>query len=60
MDVSHYRDTRDYSDLHIKINGRDFKLHKFPLFLKSDYLRRLKSDSVEITDFPGGRYGTID
>lgn len=61
MDFSKFRTTGDLSDITVIIEGEEFKLHKFPLYAKSDFFCKLakntsnESGRVEITDFPGGR-----
>lgn len=60
MDFSTFRESGDLSDITVHVNGTDFRLHKFPLFAKSEYFcqisRKAGSDvgRVDITDFPGG------
>lgn len=61
MDFSKFRTTGDLSDITVIIEGEEFKLHKFPLYAKSDFFCKLakntsnESGRVELTDFPGGR-----
>lgn len=60
MDFSKFRQSGDLSDITITVCGTEFRLHKFPLFAKSDYFCELARNAtsntgkVEIADFPGG------
>ncbi len=60
MDFSKFRETGELSDITVVVNEREFKLHKFPLYIKSDFFRALarskitERDRVELADFPGG------
>lgn len=60
MDFSKFRTSGELSDMTVIVEGKEFKLHKFPLYAKSDFFCKLAkntcSDSgrVELTDFPGG------
>jgi hypothetical protein len=57
MDFSQFRDSGELSDITISVDGRDFNLHKFPLYTRSDFFRVLaRSDSgkVVLDEFPGG------
>ena len=44
----------------VVINNEEYHLHKFPLYIKSDFFRALatsnlgEKDRVELADFPGG------
>ena len=59
-DFSKFRDSGELSDITVSVAGSDFKLHKFPLYIKSDFFRALartnvmEKDKVELEDFPGG------
>ncbi|VDI28279.1 Hypothetical predicted protein [Mytilus galloprovincialis] len=60
MDFSKFRTTGELSDITVIVEGNDFKLHKFPLYAKSEFFCKLakntpsESGRVELTDFPGG------
>ena len=59
MDFSKFRQTGDLSDLTVVVDGTEFKLHKFPLFAKSDYFCGLAragttDKKVDLEGFPGG------
>ncbi|KAK6174596.1 hypothetical protein SNE40_017839 [Patella caerulea] len=60
MDFSKFRESGELSDITVVVDGAEFKLHKFPLYAKSDYFRNLtkdknsKEDIVRLNDFPGG------
>jgi hypothetical protein len=69
MDFAKFLNTGELSDITVTIDGKDFQLHKFPLYIKSDFFRALarrsaditgRSDDAEdatrivLTDFPGG------
>lgn len=56
MDFNAYRDSGEYSDILIKVDSTEFKLHKFPLIVRSDYFRQELRDKQELvlTGFPGG------
>ena len=58
MDFSKFRQSGDLSDLIVEVNGSPFKLHKFPLYAKSEYFCKLArspdASKVQISDFPGG------
>ncbi|ELU17080.1 hypothetical protein CAPTEDRAFT_221817 [Capitella teleta] len=58
MDFSKFRDTGELSDINVVVDGKEFLLHKFPLFIKSDFFRALarspKGESIKLDDFPGG------
>ena len=43
------------------VDGSDFHLHKFPLYIKSDFFKAFASNKddgeknqIELSDFPGG------
>ncbi len=44
----------------VVVNNEEYHLHKFPLYIKSDFFRALatsnlgEKDRVELADFPGG------
>ena len=56
MDYSKYRRSGELSDLTVKVNNKSFNLHKFPLFVRSDYFKEIcaASSSVDLKEFPGG------
>ncbi|KAK3094974.1 hypothetical protein FSP39_008586 [Pinctada imbricata] len=58
MDFSKFRQTGDLSDLMVEVNGTTFKLHKFPLYARSEYFCKLARGhdvgKIELSDFPGG------
>ncbi|CAH8493912.1 unnamed protein product [Schistosoma turkestanicum] len=56
MDFKQFRDTAELSDFTVYIDNERFKLHKFPLYTKSDYFREVASSNpvCQIGDFPGG------
>jgi hypothetical protein len=62
MDFSKFLSTGELSDIIVGVDGREFKLHKFPLYTRSDFFRALargaarpdNTDRITLTDFPGG------
>lgn len=59
MDVTGYRSSGELSDITVVIDGEEFNLHKFPLFVRSYFFKSLtldssKSSRVELNNFPGG------
>jgi hypothetical protein len=60
MDVKGYRNSGELSDITIVIEGEEFNLHRFPLFVRSFYFKDLTLDGtndgsrVELKNFPGG------
>ncbi|CAH8845767.1 unnamed protein product [Trichobilharzia szidati] len=56
MDMTQFRDSAELSDFTVYINNERFKLHKFPLYTKSDYFKEIASSNpvCQISDFPGG------
>ena len=57
MDFSQFRDSGELSDIIVSVDGRDFNLHKFPLYTRSDFFRALarsESGKVVLDEFPGG------
>ncbi|GAB1610187.1 BTB/POZ domain-containing protein At1g30440-like [Argonauta hians] len=64
MSNAKFRETGEFSDITIWLGNTEFKLHRFPLFAKSEYFcRRVRelsesmvgnSLSLELKDFPGG------
>ena len=57
MDFSKFLSTGELSDVVVVVNEKEFKLHKFPLYIKSDFFRtqaRSDNDRIELVDFPGG------
>ena len=41
MDFSAFLASGELSDVTVSVDGRDFPLHKFPLFIKSEFFRAL-------------------
>lgn len=62
MDVTGYRNSGELSDITVVVDGEEFNLHKFPLFVRSEYFRNLSSASTDestpsritLDNFPGG------
>ena len=60
MDFTQFRETGELSDITVTVNGKAFQLHKFPLFIKSDFFKSLagttgkEAEHVELDEFPGG------
>jgi hypothetical protein len=58
MDFSKFRESGDLSDLTVTVDEQVFKLHKFPLYAKSEYFCKLAHSAdvkkVELVGFPGG------
>ena len=62
MDVMGYRNSGELSDITVVVDGEEFHLHKFPLFVRSEYFRNLSSASNDdstpsrrmLDKFPGG------
>ena len=62
MDCIDYRHSGELSDIKVIVDGVEFNLHKFPLFVRSNYFKNLnlsnsndKSVSqVTLENFPGG------
>ena len=60
MDSMGYRSSGELSDITVVVDGEEFALHKFPLFLRSEYFRNLSAHSDEtpskvvLDNFPGG------
>ncbi|CAH8510384.1 unnamed protein product [Heterobilharzia americana] len=56
MDIKQFRDSAELSDFTVYIDSERFKLHKFPLYTKSDYFKEIASGNpvCQISDFPGG------
>ncbi|VDP89691.1 unnamed protein product [Echinostoma caproni] len=56
MDIKQLRDTGELSDFTVYIGKNRFKLHKFPLYTKSEYFKDVASTNpvCELSDFPGG------
>lgn len=52
-----YRNSGELSDITVVIDGEEFHLHKFPLFVRSEYFRNLSPDTqkVVLDNFPGGQ-----
>jgi hypothetical protein len=60
MDVMGYRNSGEFSDITVVVDNEEFHLHKFPLFVRSEYFRNLSSLSsdenpctISIDNFPG-------
>lgn len=60
MDFSKFLNTGELSDVIVTVNGKDFNLHKFPLYIKSDFFRALARQSTDIQRHPGGGGGGVD
>ncbi|XP_059159154.1 uncharacterized protein LOC131943160 [Physella acuta] len=62
MEFSKFRQSGDLSDIIVLVDSQEHKLHRFPLFARSDYfceLARSKTGSndppkIDLKDFPGG------
>ncbi len=63
MDCITYRNSGELSDIVVDIDGEEFHLHKFPLFVRSNYFKNLSftpsntNDNVSrvsLDNFPGG------
>ena len=60
MNFSKFRQTGELSDITVVVDGTEFKLHKFPLYAKSDFFCALAKtpgsdcNRVELKEFPGG------
>ncbi|CAL1540532.1 unnamed protein product [Lymnaea stagnalis] len=62
MDFSKFRESGDLSDLTVVVESHEHRLHRFPLYARSDFfceLTRTKPGNadpsrVELKDFPGG------
>ena len=64
MDCMDFRDSGELSDIRIIVDATEFNLHKFPLYVRSNYFKSSASNAVQIdqTDkltiklesFPGG------
>jgi hypothetical protein len=57
MDYAKYRNSGELSDLTVIVDGERFKLHKFPLFVRSNYFKNASSSNqptVTLNNFPGG------
>jgi len=57
MDVTGYRNSGELSDITVIVDNEHFHLHKFPLFVRSEYFRNLSQsvdEPVTLADFPGG------
>ncbi|CAI9717708.1 phototropism 2-like [Octopus vulgaris] len=64
MSYAKFRENGEFSDITIWVGNTEFKLHRFPLLTKSDYIckrvRELSEGiignvlSLELKDFPGG------
>lgn len=62
IDYAKYRHSGELSDLKVIVDGREFNLHKFPLFVRSNYFKNLASSqgsnhsTVTLDKFPGGAH----
>lgn len=60
MNFSKFRHSGELSDITVVVDGIEFKLHKFPLYAKSDFFCALAKspgsdcNRVELKEFPGG------
>jgi exonuclease VII small subunit len=62
MDFEKFRRTGELSDITVIVDKKEFKLHTFPLFIKSDYFKKAVASSTTSApyvirldnDFPGG------
>ncbi|XP_060570566.1 uncharacterized protein LOC132728879 isoform X2 [Ruditapes philippinarum] len=60
MNFSKFRQTGELSDITVVVDNTEFKLHKFPLYAKSDFFCALAKspgtdcNRVELKEFPGG------
>jgi hypothetical protein len=64
MDCVEYRNSGELSDLTVEVGNEQFHLHKFPLFVRSNYFKNLASlrdhndseaiPTVKLNPFPGG------
>ena len=58
MDFEQFRRTGELSDVTIIVDHTEYKLHKFPLFTKSDFFKKALSSSDRLDlgeNFPGGK-----
>ena len=65
MDISRFRDSGNLSDVTIVVDSKEFYLHKFPLYIHSEYFKGMARESsnkmmtpnhVELKNFPGGSH----
>lgn len=60
MNFAKFRQTGELSDISVIVDDTEFKLHKFPLYAKSDFFCALAKspgtdcNRVELKEFPGG------
>jgi hypothetical protein len=62
MDFAKYRESGELSDVQVCVDNEKFKLHKFPLFVSSDYFKECmlaemsqpNRPTIRLEDFPGG------
>ncbi len=56
-----YRHSGELSDIKVAVDGQDFHLHKFPLFVRSNFFKNHSSRDVTLDKFPGGAgvFGTV-
>ena len=60
MNFAKFRQTGELSDISVTVDDTEFKLHKFPLYAKSDFFCALAKspgtdcNRVELKEFPGG------
>ena len=65
MDLEKFRHTGELSDITVIVDGTEFKLHTFPLIIKSEYFKRAVASSTTAApyvirldnEFPGGVQG---
>lgn len=59
-ELREFRETGELSDICVRVDGVEFRLHKFPLIVNSEFFRALcrcgmaDEDRVELSYFPGG------
>ena len=59
-ELREFRESGELSDIRVTVDGVEFRLHKFPLFVNSEFFRGLcrcgmaDEDRVELSRFPGG------
>lgn len=60
-ELNTWRRSGELSDLIVQIDDAEFNLHKFPMFIKSEYLKKKISECNEnkavlkLSNFPGGK-----
>lgn len=63
MDLVQLRESGELSDIRVLIDGEEYNLHKFPLYIKSNYFKQLaegisanaEDNKIELEEFPGGK-----